>query len=89
MIVNEPLCRWPLCSSGSAAASLAERKAALLKLSLEAATCAQRDRFAEQPARAVAAAAATTAATADYIIQVCAYYLCELSVTSEHMCVVT
>ncbi|CAG4976899.1 unnamed protein product [Colias eurytheme] len=57
--------RWPLCSG----APLAERKAALLKLSLEAATCAQRDRFAEQPARAVAAAAAAAAATADYIIQ--------------------
>ncbi|XP_022835862.1 connector enhancer of kinase suppressor of ras 3-like [Spodoptera litura] len=58
------MCRWSLCGSG-----LSERKAALLKLSLEAATCAQRDRFAEQPARAVAAAAAATAATADYIIQ--------------------
>ncbi|XP_047521014.1 uncharacterized protein LOC125060256 isoform X2 [Pieris napi] len=57
--------RWPLCSG----APLAERKAALLKLSLEAATCAQRDRFAEQPARAVAAAAAAAAAVADYIIQ--------------------
>ncbi|CAH1644613.1 unnamed protein product [Spodoptera littoralis] len=60
--------RWSLCGSG-----LSERKAALLKLSLEAATCAQRDRFAEQPARAVAAAAAATAATADYIIQVVHY----------------
>nr|XP_034824707.1 connector enhancer of kinase suppressor of ras 3-like [Maniola hyperantus] len=57
--------RWPLCSGSP----LAERKAALLKLSLEAATCAQRDRFAEQPARAVAAAAAAVAAVADYIIQ--------------------
>ncbi|XP_045523969.1 uncharacterized protein LOC123714019 [Pieris brassicae] len=57
--------RWPLCSG----APLAERKAALLKLSLEAATCAQRDRFAEQPARAVAAAASAAAAVADYIIQ--------------------
>ncbi|XP_023934749.1 uncharacterized protein LOC112043517 [Bicyclus anynana] len=57
--------RWPLCSGSP----LAERKAALLKLSLEAATCAQRDRFAEQPARAVAAAAAAVAQVADYIIQ--------------------
>ncbi|XP_045446317.1 uncharacterized protein LOC123654461 [Melitaea cinxia] len=56
---------WPLCSGSP----LAERKTALLKLSLEAATCAQRDRFAEQPARAVAAAAAAVAAVADYIIQ--------------------
>ncbi|KPJ01666.1 Connector enhancer of kinase suppressor of ras 2 [Papilio xuthus] len=51
-------------------AALGERKAALLKLALEAATCAQRDRFAEQPARAVAAAAAAAAQLADYIIQV-------------------
>ncbi|KPJ13968.1 Connector enhancer of kinase suppressor of ras 3 [Papilio machaon] len=50
--------------------ALGERKAALLKLALEAATCAQRDRFAEQPARAVAAAAAAAAQLADYIIQV-------------------
>ncbi|CAG9560797.1 unnamed protein product [Danaus chrysippus] len=57
--------RWPLCSGSP----LAARKAALLKLSLEAATCAQRERFAEQPARAVAAAAAALAALADYIIQ--------------------
>ncbi|XP_075970976.1 LOW QUALITY PROTEIN: connector enhancer of ksr [Anticarsia gemmatalis] len=61
--------RWPLCSSGGAAATLAERRAALLKLSLEAATSAMRDRFAEQPANAVAAAAEATASTADYIIQ--------------------
>ncbi|XP_068630736.1 caskin-1 [Battus philenor] len=50
-------------------AALGERKAALLQLALEAATCAQRDRFAEQPARAVAAAAAAAAQLADYIIQ--------------------
>lgn len=61
--------RWPLCSRGVAASSLAERRAALLKLSLEAATSAMRERFAEQPARAVAAAALATANTADYIIQ--------------------
>lgn len=60
--------RWPPVPTGAPAA-LADRKAALLKLSLEAATCAQRDRFADNPARAVAAAAAATAATADYIIQ--------------------
>ncbi|VVC92399.1 unnamed protein product [Leptidea sinapis] len=38
-------------------------------LSLEAATCAQRDRFAEAPARAVGAAAAAAAALADHIVQ--------------------
>ncbi|KAL0891793.1 hypothetical protein ABMA27_015060 [Loxostege sticticalis] len=60
--------RWPLVGSGGAGV-LGERKAQLLQLSLEAATCAQRDRFAEQPARAVAAAAAAAAAAADYIVQ--------------------
>ncbi|CAG9134930.1 unnamed protein product [Plutella xylostella] len=57
--------RWSLFGGSG----LAERRALLLKLSLEAATSAQRDRFAEQPARAVAAAAAAIASTADYIIQ--------------------
>ncbi|XP_063821270.1 connector enhancer of kinase suppressor of ras 3-like [Ostrinia nubilalis] len=56
--------RWPLLGG-----VLAERKAQLLQLALEAATSAQRDRFAEQPARAVAAAAAAAAASADYIVQ--------------------
>ncbi|XP_041976438.1 uncharacterized protein LOC121731148 [Aricia agestis] len=56
--------RWAMCGG-----ALSERKAALLKLALEAATCAQRERFAEQPARAVAATAAAAAAVADYIIQ--------------------
>lgn len=64
--------RWPLVGSGGAGV-LGERKAQLLQLSLEAATCAQRDRFAEQPARAVAAAAAAAAAAADYIVQVCVH----------------
>lgn len=48
---------------------LLEHKSALLKLSLEAATCAQRDRFAEHPTRAIVAAAATLAGIADYIVQ--------------------
>lgn len=69
--------RWPLMGGvgagarGAALGVLAERRAQLLQLSLEAATCAQRDRFAEQPARAVAAAAAAAAQAADYIVQVC------------------
>ncbi|XP_013177642.1 PREDICTED: connector enhancer of kinase suppressor of ras 3-like [Papilio xuthus] len=64
----KPLVCWLDRWAGTGAA-LGERKAALLKLALEAATCAQRDRFAEQPARAVAAAAAAAAQLADYIIQ--------------------
>ncbi|XP_061710587.1 connector enhancer of kinase suppressor of ras 3-like [Cydia pomonella] len=48
---------------------LRDRAAHLLGLCLEAATCAQRDRFAEQPARTVASAAAAAAASADTIIQ--------------------
>ncbi|XP_053602435.1 uncharacterized protein cnk isoform X3 [Plodia interpunctella] len=62
----KPLVWWLERWSGS---GLAERAAALLKLALEACTSAQRDRFAEQPARAVAAAAARAALQADYIIQ--------------------
>lgn len=56
--------RWP-CGGEP----LQERRQALLALALEAATCAQRDRFAEQPARAVAACAQAAAAAADYIVQ--------------------
>ncbi|XP_047986354.1 uncharacterized protein LOC125226415 [Leguminivora glycinivorella] len=58
------LARFPL--SGGL---LRDRAAHLLGLCLEAATCAQRDRFAEQPARTVASAAAAAAASADTIVQ--------------------
>ncbi|KAI8429320.1 hypothetical protein MSG28_007815 [Choristoneura fumiferana] len=51
------------------AAGLRGRAGALLALCLEACTCAQRDRFAEQPARAVAAAARAAAQLADHIVQ--------------------
>lgn len=56
--------RWP-----AAGEPLAQRRAALLALALEAATSAQRDRFAEQPARAVAACARAAADAADYIVR--------------------
>ncbi|XP_063361546.1 uncharacterized protein LOC134650519 [Cydia amplana] len=58
------LARFPM--SGGV---LRDRAAHLLGLCLEAATCAQRDRFAEQPARTVASAAAAAAASADTILQ--------------------
>lgn len=59
----------PLACWLERAPDLAAVRVDLLRLALEAATCAMRDRWSEQPARAVAAACAAAAAAAAHIVR--------------------
>ncbi|XP_029177228.1 uncharacterized protein LOC114945264 isoform X1 [Nylanderia fulva] len=65
----KPLVRWldrpPFCGQ----LEYNDKKAELMKLSLEMATCAQRDRFAEKPIEEIRTTCDQLAKLADYIIQ--------------------
>ncbi|XP_072755267.1 uncharacterized protein Cnk [Anoplolepis gracilipes] len=65
----KPLVRWldrpPFCGQ----LVYNDKKAELMKLSLEMATCAQRDRFAEKPIEEIRTTCDQLAKLADYIIQ--------------------
>uniref|UniRef100_A0A0C9RNF5 CNKSR3_1 protein n=1 Tax=Fopius arisanus TaxID=64838 RepID=A0A0C9RNF5_9HYME len=65
----KPLVRWLDKPPFSGQAEYNDRKTQLLKLSIEMATCAQRDRFAEKPIEEIRATCDELAQLADYIIR--------------------
>nr|XP_012216845.1 PREDICTED: uncharacterized protein LOC105668809 isoform X1 [Linepithema humile] len=65
----KPLVRWLDRSPFSGQLEYNDKKAELMKLSLEMATCAQRDRFAEKPIEEIRTTCGQLARLADYIIQ--------------------
>ncbi|OXU26706.1 hypothetical protein TSAR_000117 [Trichomalopsis sarcophagae] len=65
----KPLVRWLDRPPFSGQLDYNDKKAELLKLSLEMATCAQRDRFAEKPIEEIRTTCGQMAKLADYIIQ--------------------
>jgi connector enhancer of kinase suppressor of Ras 2 len=67
--VVKPLIRWLDQPPFSGQLNYNEKKATLLKLSLEMATCAQRDRFAEKPIEEIRTTCGQMAKLANYIIQ--------------------
>lgn len=70
-IINtvKPLVRWLDGPPFSGQLDYNEKKTRLLKLSLEMATCAQRDRFAENPSKEIKHICAELTNLANYIIQ--------------------
>ncbi|XP_015591697.1 uncharacterized protein LOC107266083 isoform X2 [Cephus cinctus] len=69
MTAVKPLVRWLDRPPFSGQLEYNDKKAELLKLSLEMATCAQRDRFAEKPIEEIRTTCGELAKLADYIIQ--------------------
>ncbi|KAH0569194.1 putative uncharacterized protein DDB_G0282133 [Cotesia glomerata] len=65
----KPLVRWLDRSPFSGQLDYNDKKNQLLKLSIEIATCAQRDRFAEKPIEEIRNSCGELAKLADYIIQ--------------------
>lgn len=65
----KPLVRWLDRPPFSGQLEYNDKKAELMKLSLEMATCAQRDRFAERPIEKIRTTCGQLARLADYIIQ--------------------
>ncbi|RLU18195.1 hypothetical protein DMN91_010438 [Ooceraea biroi] len=65
----KPLVRWLDRPPFSGQLDYNDKKAELMKLSLEMATCAQRDRFAERPIEKIRTTCGQLAKLADYIIQ--------------------
>ncbi|XP_048506093.1 uncharacterized protein LOC105688413 isoform X2 [Athalia rosae] len=65
----KPLVCWLDRSPFSGQLEYNDKKAELLKLSIEMATCAQRDRFAERPIEEIRTTCGQLAKLADYIIQ--------------------
>ncbi|XP_014468751.1 PREDICTED: uncharacterized protein LOC106741360 isoform X2 [Dinoponera quadriceps] len=65
----KPLVRWLDRPPFSGQLEYNDKKAELMKLSLEMATCAQRDRFAEKPIEEIRTTCGQLAKLADYIIQ--------------------
>lgn len=65
----KPLVRWLDRPPFSGQLDYNDKKIELLKLSLEMATCAQRDRFAEKPIEEIKMISSQMAKLADYIIQ--------------------
>ncbi|XP_057326647.1 probable serine/threonine-protein kinase DDB_G0282963 [Microplitis mediator] len=65
----KPLVRWLDRSPFSGQLEYNDKKSKLLKLSIEIATCAQRDRFAEKPIEEIRNSCGELAKLADYIIQ--------------------
>lgn len=65
----KPLIRWLDRPPFSGQLEYNEKKVELMKLALEMATCAQRDRFAEKPIEEIRTTCGQLAKLADYIIQ--------------------
>ncbi|KAF7383643.1 hypothetical protein HZH66_012993 [Vespula vulgaris] len=65
----KPLVRWLDRPPFSGQLDYNDKKAELMKLALEMATCAQRDRFAEKPIEKIRTTCEQLAKLADYIIQ--------------------
>ncbi|XP_076284029.1 connector enhancer of ksr isoform X1 [Lasioglossum baleicum] len=65
----KPLVRWLDRSPFSGQLEYNDKKVELMKLALEMATCAQRDRFAEKPIEEIRTICGQLAKLADYIIQ--------------------
>ncbi|XP_029662241.1 uncharacterized protein LOC115234954 [Formica exsecta] len=65
----KPLVRWLDCPPFCGQLEYNDKKAELMKLSLEMAICAQRDRFAEKPIEEIRTTCDQLAKLADYIIQ--------------------
>nr|XP_012144289.1 PREDICTED: uncharacterized protein LOC100882812 isoform X2 [Megachile rotundata] len=65
----KPLVRWLDRPPFSGQLEYNDKKAELMKLALEMATCAQRDRFAEKPIEEIRTICGQLAKLADYIIQ--------------------
>lgn len=65
----KPLVRWLDRPPFSGQLEYNDKKAELMKLALEMATCAQRDRFAEKPIEEIRSTCEQLAKLADYIIQ--------------------
>lgn len=65
----KPLVRWLDRPPFSGQLEYNDKKTQLLKLSIEMATCAQRDRFAEKPIEEIRTTCGELATLADYIIQ--------------------
>ncbi|XP_020294465.1 uncharacterized protein LOC109860036 isoform X2 [Pseudomyrmex gracilis] len=69
MMTVKPLVRWLDRPPFTGKLLYNDKKAELMKLSLEMATCAQRDRFAEKPIEEIRAICSQLAILADYIIR--------------------
>lgn len=69
MMVVKPLVRWLDCPPFSGHIEYHGKKVELMKISIEMATCAQRDRFAEKPVQEIRTTCSKLARLADYIIQ--------------------
>ncbi|KAK2578688.1 hypothetical protein KPH14_011657 [Odynerus spinipes] len=65
----KPLVRWLDRPPFSGQLEYNDKKAELMKLALEMATCAQRDRFAEKPIEEIRSTCEQLAKLADYVIQ--------------------
>ncbi|XP_077280877.1 connector enhancer of ksr isoform X2 [Temnothorax americanus] len=69
MMVVKPLVRWMDYPPFNGHIEYHGKKVELMKISVEMATCAQRDRFAEKPVEEIRTACCKLAKLADYIIQ--------------------
>ncbi|XP_071554984.1 uncharacterized protein Cnk isoform X2 [Temnothorax nylanderi] len=69
MMVVKPLVRWMDYPPFNGHIEYHGKKVELMKISVEMATCAQRDRFAEKPVEEIRTACSKLAKLADYIIQ--------------------
>ncbi|XP_071643471.1 uncharacterized protein Cnk isoform X3 [Temnothorax longispinosus] len=69
MMVVKPLVRWMDYPPFNGHIEYHGKKVELMKISVEMATCAQRDRFAEKPVEEIRTACNKLAKLADYIIQ--------------------
>jgi len=69
MMVVKPLVRWMDYPPFSGHVEYHGKKIELMKISIEMATCAQRDRFAEKPVQEIRTTCNQLAMLADYIIQ--------------------
>ncbi|KAL0110356.1 hypothetical protein PUN28_013781 [Cardiocondyla obscurior] len=69
MMVVKPLVRWMDYPPFSGHIEYHSKKVELMKISIEMATCAQRDRFAEKPVREIRKICSKLTRLAEYIIQ--------------------
>lgn len=69
MMVVKPLVRWMDYPPFNGHIEYHAKKVELMKISIEMATCAQRDRFAEKPVQEIRTTCSQLATLADYIIQ--------------------
>ena len=69
MMVVKPLVRWMDYPPFNGHIEYHAKKVELMKISIEMATCAQRDRFAEKPVQEIRTTGSQLATLADYIIQ--------------------